>query len=137
MVFASALPALVQSILKATPVSQIPYNGLIFSVLGILVALLISWVLFEAIYFAVILLLEAEINSFYAEDIHATPDNVAVMVHQLTSHMPGSEKDLQEQATPSHKDQEPQDRRPESEAKDQTTQSSQPAQSQSFPEHLF
>jgi membrane protein len=196
MVFASSLPALVQSILKATPVSHIPGYGLIFSALGILVALLISWVLFEAIYivvpnqhisfrnswrgaivaavalqlylvvfpfyvshflgndsgqvgfavillfffyyFAVILLLGAEINSFYAEEIHATPDNVAVMVHQLTSHLPESKKDIQEQATPTHKEKEPQDRRPKSEAKKQKTQTaqpSQPAQSTSFPEH--
>jgi membrane protein len=191
MVFASSLPALVQSILKATPVSHIPGYGLIFSALGILTGLLISWVLFEAIYivvpnqhinfrnswrgavlaavalqiyllvfpfyvshflgndsgqvgfavillfffyyFAVILLLGAEINAFFAEDIHATPDNVAVMVHHLTSHLPESKKDMQEQATPSHKDAEPKDIRPKSEARDQktkesqTTHSSQPA----------
>jgi ABC-type Zn2+ transport system substrate-binding protein/surface adhesin len=73
--------------------------------------------LFFFYYFAVILLLGAEINSFFAEDIHATPDNVAVMVHQLTSHLPTSKKDIQEQATPTHKDEEPKDIRPKSEAK--------------------
>ena len=197
MVFASSLPALVQSILQATPINQIPGHGLLFTVIGILTGLLIAWVLFEAIfivvpnqhisfrnswrgsivsavalqiyltifpfyvshflgndtgqigfavillfffyYFAVILLLGAEINAFFAEDIHATPDNVAVMIHHLTSHLPESKKDMQEQATPSHKDAEPKDIRPISEARDQETkesQSSQPAQSKSFPEHI-
>ncbi len=40
MVFASSLPALVQSILQATPVSQIPGNGFLFTAFGILTALL-------------------------------------------------------------------------------------------------
>src|SRR6266513_4777820 len=53
MVFASSIPALVQSILKATPVSQVPGNGFIFTALGIFTALLITWVLFEAIYIVV------------------------------------------------------------------------------------
>src|SRR6266699_2965009 len=53
MVFASSIPALVQSILKATPVRQIPGNGFIFSAIGILTALLIAWVLFEAIFIVV------------------------------------------------------------------------------------
>jgi membrane protein len=197
MVFASSLPALVQSILQASPINQIPGHGLLFTAIGILTALLIAWVLFEAIfivvpnqhisfrnswrgsivsavalqiyltifpfyvshflgndtgqigfavillfffyYFAVILLLGAEINAFFAEDIHTTPDNVAVMIHHLTSHLPESKKDMQEQATPSHKDAEPKDIRPKSEARDQETkesQSSQPAQSKSFPEHI-
>ena len=46
MVFASSLPALVQSILTATPINQIPGHGLIFSAIGKLTALLIAWVLF-------------------------------------------------------------------------------------------
>jgi membrane protein len=199
MVLASSLPALVQSILQATPVSQIPGNGLIFTALGILTALLIAWVLFEAIfivvpnqhisfrnswrgavvsavalevylylfpfyvthflsndtgqvgfavillfffyYFAVILLLGAEINSFFAEGVRKTPDNLSAMVHQLTGHLPTTEKDQQEQAPPSHKDVEPKDIRPKSEASNQETQAarpsqpSQPAQPGSFPEH--
>ncbi len=53
MVFASTIPALVQSILRATPVSQIPGNGFIFTALGILITLLIAWILFEAIYIVV------------------------------------------------------------------------------------
>src|SRR5438552_3372304 len=143
MVFASSIPPLMQSILQATPVSQIPGNGFIFTAFGILTALLITWVLFEAIYivvpnqhisfrnswlgavvaavalqvylivfpfyvthflsndtgqvgfavillfffyyFAVILLLGAEINAYFAEGVRATPDNLAAMVHQLTS----------------------------------------------------
>ncbi len=174
MVFASSLPALVQSILQATPVSQIPGNGFNFSAIGILTGLVIAWILFEAIYivvpnqhisfrnswrgavvaavslsiylyifpfyvshflandtgqvgfavillfffyyFAVILLLGAEINSFWVEGVRATPDNVAAMVHELTSHLPTSEKDQKAQASPSHKDLEPKDIRPKSEA---------------------
>jgi len=53
MVFASSIPALVQSVLQATPVRQTPGNGLIFSAIGILTALLIAWVLFEAIFIVV------------------------------------------------------------------------------------
>src|SRR6266566_2822647 len=53
MVFASSIPALVQSLLKATPVSQVSDNGFIFTALGIFTALLITWVLFEAIYIVV------------------------------------------------------------------------------------
>ena len=174
MAFASSIPALVQSVLQATPVRQIPGNGLIFSAIGILTALLIAWVLFEAIfivvpnqrisfrnswlgavvsavalelylylfpfyvshflgndtgqvgfavillfffyYFAIILLLGAEINSFFAEGVRKTPDNVAVMVHQITSHLPTNEKGQHEQAPPSHKDVEPKDINPKSEA---------------------
>jgi YihY family inner membrane protein len=183
MVFASTIPALVQSILRATPVSQIPGNGFIFTALGILITLLIAWILFEAIYivvpnqhirfrnswrgavvaaialaiylylfpfyvthflsndtgqvgfvlillfffyyFAVILLLGAEINAFFAEGIRATPDNLAVIVHQLTSHVPASKKDMQEQANPSHKNVEPKDISPKSEAKTLETRAAQ------------
>ncbi len=164
MVFASSIPALVQSILKATPVSQVSDNGFIFTALGIFTALLITWVLFEAIYivvpnqhisfrnswlgavvaaialqiylivfpfyvthflillfffyyFAVILLLGAEINAFFAERVYATPDNLAAMVHQLTSHLPTSKKAIQEQAPPSHKNEEPKDIHTKSEAR--------------------
>ena len=183
MVFASSIPALVQSILKATPVSLIPGNGFIFTALGIFTALLITWVLFEAIYivvpnqhisfrnswlgavvaaialqvylivfpfyvthflsndtgqvgfavillfffyyFAVILLLGAEINSFFAEGVQATPDNLAAMVHQLTGHLPATEKAIQEQAPPSHKYEEPKDIRPKSEARNLETRAAQ------------
>ncbi len=174
MVFASSIPALVQSLLHATFVNSIPGIGLLFSLIGILVGLLISWVLFVTIYivvpnqhisfrnswlgalvaavalqvylilfpfyvthflandtgkagfalillfffyyFAVILLLGAEINAFFAEHVRSTPDNLVVMVHNLTSHLPTSEKEIQEQAPPSHKNEEPKDIRPKSEA---------------------
>jgi membrane protein len=174
MVFASSIPALIQSLLRTTLVSQIPGNGIIYGLIGIIAAVIISWILFEAIYlvvpnehisirhswlgalvaavavqaylilfpfyvthflgsytgtagfavillfffyyFAVILLLGAEINAFFAEGIRATPANPVEMVHQITSHLPTSEKDMQEQATLSHKHEEPKDIRPKSEA---------------------
>ena len=78
---------------------------------GLLVILL-----FFFYYFAVILLLGAEINAFFAEKIKATPDNLANMVHSLTSHLPTTQEDLHEQATPSHKQVEPKVIRPRSEA---------------------
>jgi len=65
---------------------------------GLLVILL-----FFFYYFAVILLLGAEINAFFADDIKATPDNLAAMVHTLTSHFPTVEKEMHEQATSSQK----------------------------------
>ena len=174
MVFASSVPALIQSLLRTTLVSQIPGNGIIYGLIGIIAAVIISWILFEAIYlvvpnehisirhswlgalvaavavqaylilfpfyvthflgsytgtagfavillfffyyFAVILLLGAEINAFFLEGIRATPANPVEMVHQMTSHLPTSEKDMQEQATLSHKHEEPKDIRPKSEA---------------------
>ena len=175
MVFASSIPALVQSILQATPLYQVPGYGFIFTVIGILTGLIIAWILFEAIYivvpnqhisfrnswlgavvaaialsiylylfpfyvthflrndtgqvgfavillfffyyFAVILLLGAEINAFFAEGIRATPAPLTTMVHELTSHLPTSKEQIQEQAPPSHKDEEPKDIRPKSETK--------------------
>ncbi len=161
MIFGSSIPALVQTVLEATPVSPLVANGFFDGLVARLAAVFISWVLFEAIYivvpnqhirfrnswpgaviaavllqayltlfpfyvthflgsytgiagfavilllffyyFAVIILLGAEINAFFAERIRVTPDNLAVMVHKLTSHLPATEKDLQEQATPSHR----------------------------------
>src|SRR5258707_5665861 len=160
MVFASSIPALIQSLLRTTLVSQIPGNGIIYGLIGIIAAVIISWILFEPIYlvarnehisirhswlgalvaavavqaylilfpfyvthflgsytgtagfavillfffyyFAVILLLGAEINAFFLEGIRATPANPVEMVHQMTSHLPTSAKDMQEQATLSH-----------------------------------
>ncbi len=180
MVFASSIPALVQSILQATPIQQIPGNGLIFSAIGILTGLVIAWILFEAIYivvpnqhisfrdswrgaviaaialsiylylfpfyvthflsnntgqvgfavillfffyyFAVILLLGAEVNAFFAEGIRATPEPLTTIVHEYTSHLPTSKKAIQEQAPPSHKDEEPKDIYPKSEAGKQENQ---------------
>jgi membrane protein len=196
MVFASSIPALVQSILQATPIHQIPGNGLIFSALGILTGLIIAWILFEAMYivvpnqhisfrnswlgavvaaialviylylfpfyvthflrndtgqvgfavillfffyyFAVILLLGAEINAFFAEGIRATPQPLTTIVHEYTSHLPTSKEAIQEQAPPSHKEEEPKDIRPQSEAKspeNQEYQTFQPNQQASSSEH--
>jgi YihY family inner membrane protein len=79
---------------------------------GLLVILL-----FFFYYFAVILLLGAEINAFFAKGIKVTPDNLAAMVYNLTSHLPTAEKDMHELATPSQKQTEPGDIRPKNEAK--------------------
>jgi YihY family inner membrane protein len=73
--------------------------------------------LFFFYYFAVILLLGAEINVFFAEGVRSTPDNLAAMVHQLTSHVTTSEIAIQEQAPPSHKNEEPEDIRSKSEVR--------------------
>jgi membrane protein len=72
--------------------------------------------LFFFYYFAVILLMGAEINAFFAEGVHATPEPLTTIVHQYTSHLPTSKKAIQEQAPPSHRDEEPKDIRPKSEA---------------------
>src|SRR5712692_1753434 len=53
MVFASTIPALVQSVLQSTPISQVPYSGLIFDSIGIIASVSIAWVLFEVIYLVV------------------------------------------------------------------------------------
>src|SRR2546426_517346 len=52
MVFASSIPAIVQSLL-ATLLGNFPGRGLIFSLIGILASLLFAWILFEAIYIVV------------------------------------------------------------------------------------
>src|SRR5947209_592491 len=53
MFFASSGPALVLSILQKTPLHLIPGSGIIFGLGGILSSLLVSFVLFEAIYIVV------------------------------------------------------------------------------------
>jgi len=53
MVLASLGPAFVLSILKNTPLSQLPGSGFIFGLGGILGGLLAAWLLFEAIYIIV------------------------------------------------------------------------------------
>ena len=175
MVFGATLPALVLSLLRATSLNSIPGIGLLFSLGGILIGLVVSWVFFVVIYivvpnqrisfrrswrgavvaaiavqvylilfplyvtnffasdsgtagfavillffffyFAVILLIGAEVNAFFAQDIHVTPDNIAAMVHDLTSHLPTSEKAMQEQATFTHKHEEPKEILSQSEAR--------------------
>ncbi|HYX50963.1 MAG TPA: YihY/virulence factor BrkB family protein [Ktedonobacteraceae bacterium] len=193
LVVASSIPAIVQSILQATPLHQIPGYGFVFTAIGIVTGLIIAWILFLAMYivvpnqhisfrdswrgsvlaavalsiylylfpfyvthflrndtgqvgfvvillfffyyFAVILLVGAEINAFFAEGIRATPEPLTTMVHRYTSHLQTSKKAIQEQAPPSHKDEEPKDIRPQSEAKKVENQESQPTQQASFSEH--
>src|SRR6266702_3382216 len=53
MVIAAAVPALVLSFLKATPLGQIPYIGIIFTLGGILGGLVASWIFFQCIYIVV------------------------------------------------------------------------------------
>src|SRR5260370_10260756 len=53
MLLASSIPALLQVLLEHTIVHQLPGNGFFFGLLGILVSLCLSWVLFEAIYLVV------------------------------------------------------------------------------------
>jgi membrane protein len=63
-------------------------------------------------YFGVILFLGAEVNAFFAEKIKATPDNLAVMVHKLTSHLAPTEQDVKQQAAADHKNVQPKEIRP-------------------------
>jgi membrane protein len=56
-------------------------------------------------FFGVILLGGAEINAFYAQGKRALPDNMAVMVHEITNHTlaPTDEKGLQDTSASSQK----------------------------------
>ena len=83
---------------------------------------LVVILLFFFYYFAVILMIGAEINAYYAEGIHSTPDNLAVIVHKYTSHLATSEKEVREQAPPSHRGEQPKDIVPENAAAQQQTQ---------------
>jgi membrane protein len=177
MVFAGSGPALVFSLLKATPLGNLPGINLLFGLGGLLVGVICAWVLFLAIYivvpnqrvsfrnswfgaliaailvqlyltlfpfyvthflnnytgsagaagfaiillfflyyFSVILLLGAEINASFAENIRATPESIPAMVHRLTSHLPTSEPEVKDQASVSHKDEEPKKILPQSQA---------------------
>lgn len=53
MVFTSALPTLVLSLLQKTPVRALPGIGLVFGLGGIVGGLIVAFILFEAIYFFV------------------------------------------------------------------------------------
>ncbi|HEX6481966.1 MAG TPA: YihY/virulence factor BrkB family protein [Ktedonobacteraceae bacterium] len=175
MVFGSAVPALVLSLLQTTVVSGIFNNGFVVTVLSFLVGAFIAWVLFEAIYivvpnqhisfrnswmgavvaaiaveiylilfpfyathfmnsytgtagfavillfffyyFAVILLLGAEVNAFFAEKVRATPADIPTMIHMMTSHLATSEQAIREQASVSHKNEQPKDILPIGEAR--------------------
>ena len=175
MVLAASIPAVLPTLFKDASLSSLANSKILIGVVSIIVSLLISWVLFLAIYivvpnqhisfrnsrlgaavaavllqiylsfffpfytthflgnytgnigltivllfffyyFAVILLIGTEINAYFAEGIQVTPDNLAVMVHKLTSHMATSKKDVLEQAPPSHKDTEPKDIVPKGQA---------------------
>ena len=177
MIFAASGPALVFSLISATPLAKIPFINLLFGLGGILLGVLGAWVFFLVMYivipnqrisfrnswlgalvaavlvqlyltlfpfyvthfmtnytgsagavgfaviflvflyyFAVILLLGAEINAFFLEKIRATPDSIPAMIHQLTSHLSTSEKAVQNQASVSHKGEEPKEVLPKDEA---------------------
>ena len=66
-------------------------------------------------YFSVILLLGAEINAYFGENIRATPASVPEMIHTMTSHLPTSAKGVREQAAIGHKDEKPKEIRPKEE----------------------
>jgi hypothetical protein len=51
----------------------------------------------------------AEINAFYAQGKRAIPDNLAVMVHDITNHALESDKDLRRQIAASQKNEQPED----------------------------
>ena len=53
MIFGGALPALVVSLLKATPLNNVPGIGLLYTLIGIGLGLLFAWIFFEAIYIVV------------------------------------------------------------------------------------
>jgi len=58
------------------------------------------------------------------------------MVHELTSHLQTSKEAIQEQAPPSHKDEEPKDIRPQSEASKQEKNQAPQAESQHIREQI-
>ena len=93
---------LLQIYLQFFPYYTSHFMGSYTGNIGLAVVLLVFFY-----YFAVILLIGAEINAYYAEGIQVTPDNLAVMVHKLTSHLATSEKDIQQQAASSHKGEQP------------------------------
>ena len=53
LVFASSIPAIVQSILQATPLHQVPGYDFLFTAIGIVTGFIIAWLLFLAIYIVV------------------------------------------------------------------------------------
>ena len=186
MVLIASLPAAIVSIGSSIGLGSLVSNHFVNWLVSIVVSLLITWILFEAIlvvvpnqhisfrnswvgalvaavlmeiylqlfplyvthflgsytgnvglviillfflyYFAVILLIGAEINAYYREGIQATPDNLAAMVHKLTSHLATSEKAVQEQAASSHKGEPPVDIVPQGATSTDQQQWTQPAQ---------
>jgi len=53
LVFASSIPAIVQSILQATPLHQVPGYGFLLTAIGIVTGFIFTWILFLAIYIVV------------------------------------------------------------------------------------
>jgi hypothetical protein len=49
-----------------------------------------------SLYFGVILLAGAEINAFYAQGKRALPENLAVLVHDVTQNVPKGEEEVQD-----------------------------------------
>lgn len=161
LILVSSVPALLISFLKTTFLQNIPGGQLLFSGISFLSGLLVSWVLFEAIYiivphqrisfrnswrgaiiaaiglqiyltlfpfyathflkgyggqvgfaliliaffyyFAIILLLGAQVNAFFAENIKKTPTNIASLVHKETNRDEKPPEEQHVQATPPHK----------------------------------
>jgi len=56
----------------------------------------IIFLFFFSYYFGVILLAGAEINAFYAQGKRALPENLAVLVHDVTQSLPKGEEDVQD-----------------------------------------
>ena len=71
-------------------------------------------------YFALILFIGAEVNAFFAERVHETPQDLTSMVHTMTSHLPTSEEAVQEQASATHKGEVPKEIRPKGEQRRST-----------------
>lgn len=93
--------ALLEMFLVLFPLYVAHFLGVFAGALGLLILLIFFY------YFALILFLGAEVNAFFAEGIHTTPQDLVTMVHMVTSHYPTSETDLQEQAAISHKRKKP------------------------------
>lgn len=93
--------ALLETFLVLFPLYVTHFLGVFAGALGLLILLIFFY------YFALILFLGAEVNAFFAEGIHTTPQDLVTMVHVVTSHYPTSETDLQEQAAISHKRKKP------------------------------
>jgi hypothetical protein len=53
MIFGAALPALVVSLIKATPLNNVPGSGLLFTLIGIASGVFFAWIFFESIYIVV------------------------------------------------------------------------------------
>jgi membrane protein len=85
------------------------FLGSFAGTLGLLILLIFFY------YFAMILFLGAEVNAFFAEGVRNTPYDLATLVHLVTSHLPTSEKDVEEQASVDHKGEVPKEIRPKPE----------------------